>query len=113
MDINKRPGQPPTISFGSMFGLAGVLLCVTSSQARNSHASSDASSAPAGWSVAAARDEIRPTARYEAASGPDGKGCFILAAASQEGLDGCWRKSFPISGGKYYHFEAFYRATGV
>lgn len=69
--------------------------------------------APDGWSVTAARDEIRPAARYEAASGPGGKGCFILESGSREGLDGCWQKTFPITGGKYYHFEAFYRATGV
>ena len=40
-------------------------------------------------------------------------GCFVLETGSRPGLDGCWQKSYPVSGGKYYRFEAHYRATGV
>jgi predicted amidohydrolase len=68
--------------------------------------------APDGWSAIAPRDEIRPEFTFDAQGGPDGKGCFIIKA-NREGLDGCWTKTFPITAGKYYRFDAQYLAKGV
>ena len=69
--------------------------------------------APEGWTTAAPRDEIRPQFAFDAKGGPGGTGCFIIRADQREGLDGCWRKTFPIQGGQYYRFESFYQAGGV
>ena len=69
--------------------------------------------APAGWSSVSPRDEIRPEFKYDATGGPDGKECFIIKADRREGLDGCWRKTFPITGGKHYWFNVTYQAKGV
>src|SRR5439155_14698967 len=69
--------------------------------------------APDGWTPAAVRDEIRPDFAYDPQGGPDGKGCFSITAARREGLAGCWKKSFPVTGGKYYRFAASYQAQGV
>jgi predicted amidohydrolase len=69
--------------------------------------------APDGWTTAAPRDEIRPAFTYDAKGGPEDKGCFIITADRREGLDGCWKRSFPVTGGKHYHFTAHYQATGV
>jgi predicted amidohydrolase len=68
--------------------------------------------APDGWAAAAPRDEIRPEFAFDAQGGPNGKGCFIIKA-TREGLDGCWTKTFPITAGKYYRFDAQYLAKGV
>jgi predicted amidohydrolase len=59
------------------------------------------------------RDEIRPVFAYEPSGGPDGTGAFVITAAQREGLDGCWTKTFPITGGRHYHFQAFYQAHQV
>jgi predicted amidohydrolase len=69
--------------------------------------------APDGWRPAAPRDEISPHFPYEPTGGPDGKGCMTIKADRRDGLDGYWTKSFPITGGKHYRFEARYRAEGV
>ena len=69
--------------------------------------------APEGWTTAAPRDEIRPQFVFDAKGGLGGAGCFIIRADQREGLDGCWRKTFPIQGGKYYRFESFYQTKGV
>ena len=69
--------------------------------------------APEGWTTAAPRDEIRPQFAFDPKGGPNGTGCFIIRADQREGLDGCWCKTFPIQGGKYYRFESFYKANGV
>lgn len=70
-------------------------------------------SAPAGWATASPREEICPGFAYEAAGGVDGKGVFVITAPQREGLDGCWRKTLPISGGEYYRFQAYYQAKNV
>ena len=52
----------------------------------------------AGWTTAAPRDEIRPQFAFDAQGGPDGKGGFLIRADQREGLAGCWKKTFPVSG---------------
>ncbi len=71
------------------------------------------SGAPEGWTAAAPRDEIRPQFAFDPKGGPNGTGCFIIRADQREALDGCWRKTFPVQGGKYYRFETSCKAGGV
>ncbi len=61
---------------------------------------------PTGWQTAAPRDEIRPQFAYLPNGGRDGKGSFVIAADEREGLDGCWMKTFTVTGGRYYRFFA-------
>jgi predicted amidohydrolase len=68
---------------------------------------------PDGWTTAAPRDEIRPDFAYERAGGPGGKGAFVISHDRRDGLDGCWTKTFPITGGKHYSFRVLCKATGV
>jgi predicted amidohydrolase len=70
-------------------------------------------SPPDGWTTAAPRDEIRPEFAYERASGPGGRGAFIITHDRREGLDGCWTKTFPITGGKHYQFRVVCKAAGA
>ncbi len=70
-------------------------------------------SAPDGWTTAAPRDEIRPAFAFDPQGGPDGRGAFIIKADRREGLDGCWTKTFPVIGGKHYHFHALYQAKNL
>jgi predicted amidohydrolase len=69
--------------------------------------------APDGWTPSAPREEIRPEFGYDPKGGADGKGCFIIKADSREGLAGCWKKTFPVNGTKYYRFSASYLAKAV
>jgi hypothetical protein len=69
--------------------------------------------APDGWATAAPRPEVRPDFAYQSAGGPGGRGAFVITADRREGLDGCWARTFPVTGGKHYHFRALYRARGV
>src|SRR5262249_11123590 len=38
---------------------------------------------------------------------------FVITADRRDGLDGWWTKTFPVSGGKHYRFQALYRARDV
>ncbi len=65
------------------------------------------------WSAGATRDEVRPAFASQSQGGVDGRGCLLIKADHREGLDGFWKKDFPIAGGKCYHFQASYQAQGV
>jgi len=73
----------------------------------------EAASAPDGWQAAAPRDEIRPHFAYDPKSGPDSKGGLVITHDQREGLDGYWTRSFPVTGGKHYHFAAFRKVENV
>jgi predicted amidohydrolase len=73
---------------------------------------SDGSTAPDGWTTSAPRAEIRPEFSVEPGTA-DGYGCLVLKAGGREGVDGCWKKTMPVVGGKSYRFQAHYRARGV
>jgi len=60
-----------------------------------------------GWTTASLRDEIRPQ------FATDWQNCLIIRSDSREGLDGCWRKVFPVNAGQTYRFSAVYQATNV
>ena len=69
--------------------------------------------APAGWHTVAPREEIKPEFAFEPGGGIGGKESFLIRTDAREGLDGCWRKAFPIDGGKAYRVQAFYKAKSV
>jgi predicted amidohydrolase len=43
----------------------------------------------------------------------DGKPQLLIATNQQEGLNGYWEKSFPVSGQRWYRFHAAYQAQGL
>src|SRR5207248_9324693 len=69
--------------------------------------------APEGWQTWSPRDEIRPDFRFDPEGGRDHRGSFIIRHDEREGLDGCWTKTFAVSGGKYYRFHAVRRVEDV
>lgn len=79
----------------------------------SSLASKTPNDAPPGWSTTAPRAEIRPEFSYERKGGADRQGAFVIRGAGRAGEDGCWTRSFPITGGKFYRFSALYQAKGV
>lgn len=61
---------------------------------------------PAGWEPTSPREEIRPTFSFDPKGGPKAAGAFVITTSDSEGDHGWLRKSFPISGGKFYRFDA-------
>jgi len=53
----------------------------------------------AGWSPASPREEIRPDFEVSPTGGPRGGPCLVIEADSRDGLDGCWTRTFPVTGG--------------
>ena len=53
-----------------------------------------------GWSALSPREEIRPEFSI------DPKGSLILTHDRREGLDGWFQKSFEVTGGEYFRFQA-------
>lgn len=70
-------------------------------------------SAPAGWSTEAVREEIRPKFSYDSRGGRDGTGAFVIETDARDGLDGYWKRSFPVDGGKYYKFTGYRKVAGT
>jgi predicted amidohydrolase len=94
--------------------LLGIgLLCWTATVACAAPPAETPAGAPAGWTTASPRPEIRPSFAYEAAGGVEGQGVFVIKADRREGLDGCWTKSFPVTAEKCYRFQVFYRGQGI
>lgn len=91
---------------------APILCCLVLTAAASADVA-DSPQAPAGWVTAAPRDEIAPQFACEPAAGLDGQPALIFRSDAREALDGCWTKTFPVTGGKHYRFEAFFGATNV
>lgn len=68
---------------------------------------------PAGWTAEALRDEIRPKFTYDSKGGRSGTGALIIETDERDGLDGFWKRRFPVEGGKYYRFQAYRKVAGV
>ncbi|HOD83992.1 MAG: Aliphatic amidase [Planctomycetes bacterium ADurb.Bin126] len=66
-----------------------------------------------GWSSAAPREEISPKFSRRDDGGRDGKGVLAIQAGGREGVHGCWTRTFGVTGGTWYRFEAFRKAAGV
>jgi predicted amidohydrolase len=71
-----------------------------------------AAEAPAGWTTAAPREEIKPSFTFLPDGGPDHRGCFVIESDSREGLMGRWTKTFLVEGGKHYRFSVLRQLTG-
>ncbi|HUS06694.1 MAG TPA: carbon-nitrogen hydrolase family protein [Bryobacteraceae bacterium] len=71
------------------------------------------SAPPAGWTAEALRAEIRPKFTYDPRGGRAGSGAFVIETDARDGLDGFWKRSFPVEGGKYYGFHGFRKVAGV
>jgi len=69
--------------------------------------------APTGWQSASPREEIRPEFSFKADGGRSGKGSLIIQHDTRDGLDGFWTKTFPVTGGTFYRFEASRRTERV
>ena len=69
--------------------------------------------APAAWTTESSRDEIRPKFSYDSKGGRSGSGAFIIESDARDGLDGYWRRSYPVEGSKHYQFRAYRKATGL
>ena len=100
--------------------LVGACLMIGSKSASASESDSGTdpsphgtSTAPGGWVTGAPRDEIRPAFAYEMTAAKDGPDRLIIKADHRAGLDGYWKKVFPVTGGKTYRFQARYQARGV
>ncbi len=72
-----------------------------------------AASPPEGWQTWSPREEIAPRFSYEEKGGPDGTGAFVIEADRREGLQGCWRRAFPVQGGRPWRFSVRYQARGL
>jgi predicted amidohydrolase len=68
---------------------------------------------PEGWEAFAPRDEIRPQFAWQPAGGPEGRGCLVIQADAREGLHGCWTRTFPVIGGRYYAFHVLRKTEGI
>jgi predicted amidohydrolase len=79
---------------------------------RPSDVSADPTAAD-GWKAEAIRDEIRPDFSFDPAAGPDGQGALVITADGREGLDGCWTRTFPVAGDRWYRFRALRKAENV
>jgi hypothetical protein len=68
---------------------------------------------PAGWSAKAPRDEIRPAFSFEPKGGPTRAGSFVIEHDKRDGLDGWFQKSFAVTGGEFFRFQAVRKLTRV
>ena len=72
-----------------------------------------AQTSPDGWEAGAPRDEIRPRFSYEDRGGPGGAPALTIASDAREGLNGYWRKTFPVTGGGWYRFYALSKTENM
>jgi predicted amidohydrolase len=70
-----------------------------------------AAAAAEGWSAVTPREELRP--RFAVEAGPDNGPLLVIQTDATPGRIGGWKKTFPVVGGKHYHFSALYKASNV
>lgn len=66
-----------------------------------------------GWLATAPRDEIRPEFDTIAKDGPGNTVSLITKMDGREGLQGAWKKTYAIEGGKHYRFHALRKVENV
>ncbi|MGI8604250.1 MAG: carbon-nitrogen hydrolase family protein [Verrucomicrobiales bacterium] len=66
-----------------------------------------------GWETASPRDELRPDFCFVPKKGPEGVDVLVIKTDGREGLDGYWRKTFPVKGGRHYRFSAMRKLENV
>ncbi|MDZ4798624.1 MAG: carbon-nitrogen hydrolase family protein [Bryobacteraceae bacterium] len=72
-----------------------------------------AGAAPPGWQPVAFREEIRPNFRHEPAGGRNNAESLIIETDARDGLDGAWKRSFPVQGGSWYKFSVWRKTSGT
>jgi predicted amidohydrolase len=78
-----------------------------------SRAVAAASDIPAGWSMQSPNAETRPSFSFDPAGGPDRHGAFVIQSGDSVGQHGWFQRSFPVTGGKTYRFDAQRHVDGV
>jgi predicted amidohydrolase len=68
---------------------------------------------PPGWEGVSQREEIRPTFSFDSTGGPKGNGVFVITAGDSVGQHGWCQKTFPVTGGRFYRFEAVRKTEHV
>ncbi len=68
---------------------------------------------PNGWRVSSPRDEIQPEFDSVENDGPQGGISLVTRMDDRTGLQGAWRKTFEIEGGRHYRFFALRKVTNV
>jgi predicted amidohydrolase len=97
----------PHLTRRSLIATTTLGLALTSLP-RRCRATAETSAAPNGWRPISPRDEIRPSFSFDPT-----EASLIIRADPRPGLDGAWRRTFPITPGKHYPFSALYHSTGV
>jgi predicted amidohydrolase len=105
--MNDKSVRSTAMKIISLICLATAATLVTAGM----HAA--AVSAPAGWTTAAARDEIKPAFSFDPKGGPTHQGALVIRTDKRDGLDGHWEKTFPVAGGKWFRFHALRRVDNV
>ncbi|MCX8108299.1 MAG: carbon-nitrogen hydrolase family protein [Verrucomicrobiae bacterium] len=90
-----------------------LVLLLTAISLPWSLASRESESLANGWQADAPREEIRPSFLIEPGGGHNDRPRLIIFTDSRPGLAGHWWKVFPVKGGSFYKFSAWYRATNV
>jgi predicted amidohydrolase len=65
------------------------------------------------WQPATPRAEISPEFAFDPHGGPKGDGALIITADQRRGLHGCWQRTFTVTGGEFYRFEALRKTDNV
>lgn len=68
---------------------------------------------PETWVAKSPREEVRPAFHSDPTAGRDGKGALVIVADEREGLHGAWTKSFPVVGGRVYHFRVYQKTENL
>jgi hypothetical protein len=98
---------------GKLISVACLITCAADTgRVRHAFAAAGDRAAPADWSTAAPREELRPTFSYASDGGRDAQGGFIIQA-QREGLDGWWTTTVSVEGGRHYRFHATRKVEGV
>lgn len=100
------------VGFGMLSAVMATVLLVRAGALRAAEHSGE-EWFPAGWQAAAQREEIRPNFSFAARGGPKGQGAFVIAAADAVGQHGWFQRVFPVTGGKWYRFEALRKVDNV
>jgi len=79
------------------------------------HADSPIPSAdvPEGWTTLSPRPELRPAFSFQPTGGRSGRGAYIIQHDARDGLDGAWKKTFPVRPGGFYRLEAYRSVDNV
>ena len=105
--------QSPSVNMTARSARQWILVITALVASTTAFASGGETDAPAGWTTAAPREEIRPKFSYDAHGGRDGRGALVIAADGREGRDGWWTRTFPVRGGRYFRFQAVRKTESV